>query len=706
MSSSGSNQALVIDGSAIVLQATTTPGTTADNGYTYSVSVSGDSTTITLSIASSGTDAGYTAAGAASLIDGIAYRTLDDTVESGTVTVTLESLSDDGGDTAQLGISSTIAITSNINVAPVIADNGALEAAESFTIDDLGDSTEVVYSSDGSYAYAAGDGAISVFSVDDTGRLTLAQTLTGITDLGSVSEMAISADGRSIYAIDGGGSVYVFSVADDGALSFVSAVDTGNGDASGGLAISEDGAWVYVGTQWNGVARFSRDLSTGALTYVDRVPGEDGSIYSNSRNGVIATAGDYLYVIYTSGSHAILVYQLNDDGTLSTVATLLTGDSGYSAVDYSLAVSDDGQNLYVANPDTGGVAIYQFSGSALTRLSTLTVDGVASIALSDDGSQLYAAAYDGTIGIYTVAGNGTLTLSGSLAGGTGGSDIAVSGDGLSILVAGGGVSRYSGAQTLVLGEALTFAGGLTLKDSNYDALSGGAGNYNGASLSVSASVEGGSFGFADGGGLSYANGVISLDGSAIATLGVSGGVLSVTFTADASTAVANQVLRQLTYSNASATAGSFIQLSVIASDAALAGSAVALTLRVNAVPQVNTDAATGYVLDGATSETAYSFTLFAGLFGDADGDNLNWSVDGLPDGLTFDAATRTISGAATETGAFSLTVTVTDASGPRLLWRWIWRSSRSPTAPRRLMKTPRPPWIRLPRTGSIAPRWI
>ena len=659
--SSGSNQALVIDGSTIVLE--TGSGETTTNGYYYQVSSSGGTTTITITIDSS--DA-YTASDVDSLIDGISYSTLDNAVESGTVTVTLSSLSDEGGDSATLDISSTITITSSVNAAPTLSDENALEAAESFTIDDLGDDVEVAYSADGSYVYAAGDGIVSAFSVDDNGRLTLIGTIT-VEGMNTATEMVVSSDGSSIYIIDTLGEdqydyntdyIYVLSVADDGSLSHVATVSTSNGGATGGLAISEDGAWLYVGTASNDVAIFSRDTTTGEITFLSRTEGEGGS---NSRNGVIVVSGDYVYVIYTGSAHVIIAYQRNDDGTLSKVASLNTSATGYSAVDYSLAVSEDGQYLYVSSPDSDTIAVYQFSGSSLSLLETLTLDGVTDIVLSSDGSLLYAATSSG-ISVYAVSASGTLSLISSIASDAV-SDLAVSDDGLSVLAAGsGGVTRYSAAQTLNQGEETAFASGVTLADSNFDTLNEGNGNYNGASISVSASVSGGDFGFADGDGLTYADGVISLDGSAIATLSVSEGVLTVTFTADTTTAVANQVLQQLTYANDSAAVGSYILLTIVASDGALSSSTVA-TLRVNAVPQVNTDVSAGYSLGTTTSETDYSYTLFSDLFSDADGDSLTWTVTGLPEGLTFDAETLTISGAALETGDFTVTVTVTDASG-------------------------------------------
>ncbi|MBC8152310.1 MAG: putative Ig domain-containing protein [Bacteroidetes bacterium] len=62
----------------------------------------------------------------------------------------------------------------------------------------------------------------------------------------------------------------------------------------------------------------------------------------------------------------------------------------------------------------------------------------------------------------------------------------------------------------------------------------------------------------------------------------------------------------------------------------------------------------------ATLARAYSFVIPAGTFNDPDGELVKWSAENLPAGLTFEAATRTISGTASVVGPKTVTITVTD----------------------------------------------
>jgi hypothetical protein len=76
--------------------------------------------------------------------------------------------------------------------------------------------------------------------------------------------------------------------------------------------------------------------------------------------------------------------------------------------------------------------------------------------------------------------------------------------------------------------------------------------------------------------------------------------------------------------------------------------------------------ATPIANQAATEDSAFSFQLPAGTFADIDaGDSLSYSTSVLPSWLTFNAATRTLSGtpANADVGTVTITVTATDGAG-------------------------------------------
>ena len=207
----------------------------------------------------------------------------------------------------------------------------------------------VVVSPDGANVYAAsvGSNAIDEFARNaSTGALTYLGCigqLSGCTHTPSAEQVSapltivISADGANVY-IAGGAAVTTFSRnAATGLLAFegcegneVPACQTvgptGSFHAAGGLAISPDGHSVYVGAQVGTISTFTRDTTTGALTY-DRCLG-----------------------YFPTCPHPSTMFAINEP--------------------LSLAVSPDGANLYAGNfnNDVVDVLAREAATGALTYL--------------------------------------------------------------------------------------------------------------------------------------------------------------------------------------------------------------------------------------------------------------------------------------------------------------------------------------------------
>ncbi|RJL47185.1 beta-propeller fold lactonase family protein [Pectobacterium carotovorum] len=665
----GANQALVIDGTEITLESGNGAKTTAGAGqYSYTVAVSGATTIVTVSIASS---EAFEPNDVAKLIDGIAYKPLDNTVAGGDVVVTLKSLSDEGGtstDTADLNIHATVTIDSKINVAPVVSASDAPELAELIVVPGMEAPQDVRYSSTGDYAYAIGsDGTLGVFTVGEHGKLTLSQTLSDISALKDVKDIALSADNRSLYATTGDKNIVALSLDDNGQViqvdgSYTQTTPSQNGNITG-LAVSSDGTQVYVATEWNGMVVFTRDATTGSLTLLQ--------VVNNSgidRSGIVASSGNYVVTIGMGEKHTLSVFLRGDNGTLTPVATLETSGEGYGAVDYQLAISKDQQFIYIADPDSGEISVYQLrdgtDGKTLAHSDTKTLSGVNAIYFNANGSQLYALSSEGELQIYSVdASTGALKESGQIKniGDTRG--MVLSPDGQSLLIAGETIQRFSALRTYLYGSDLPFADHIALSDSNLDVLNGGAGNYNGAVVTIGREAPSADdqFGLSAGNNLTLQDGKILQSGTEIGTFAQNQGVLSVTFTADVTKETANNVLKQITYRNiGSQSATETVVLTVTVNDGELNSTVttVALLLTANSAPTLVSQGGNNLTLDtrGAsvtifkdtavnTGEAGQALTkLSIGIDGLNNPHQEYLTVDGTVIDLSKDSAGTTVNG--------------------------------------------------------------
>ena len=230
----------------------------------------------------------------------------------------------------------------------------------------------VTVSPDSLWVYACGydDDAIVVFARDPaTGALTFVEfqmnNVFGVQGLNGVRAVTVSPDGTHLYAAaDRADSLTVFRRnTADGKLTFLErkqdALDNSvDGlDLANAVVVSPDGKHVYsAGTRDDAIGIFSRDAATGLLTFVGVV-----------RDGVDPVEG-------------------------------LFGVRG-------LAVAPDGSHVYAAGTDDNAVTVFErdattgaltFAGTHLDGVGDVRdLAGVQAVALSPDGSTLYAAAASG-----------------------------------------------------------------------------------------------------------------------------------------------------------------------------------------------------------------------------------------------------------------------------------------------------------------------
>ena len=187
-------------------------------------------------------------------------------------------------------------------------DSGLLSLLDTIPASGPGEMARLAVSPDGAHVYAARefDSSIQVFGRDATsGRLSFVEEKRdgqgGVDGLAGVSAIAISGDGRHVYATgpdDTAVAVFARNSA-SGALSFVEVQRDGEGGVQGlgpprAVAVSPDGNLVFVAS-FNSVAVFARDVPTGSLDFLEAEPVGNG-LDGIQGFAVLGSAPQHVYV--------------------------------------------------------------------------------------------------------------------------------------------------------------------------------------------------------------------------------------------------------------------------------------------------------------------------------------------------------------------------------------------------------------------------
>jgi DNA-binding beta-propeller fold protein YncE len=264
------------------------------------------------------------------------------------------------------------------------------------------------------------------------------------TPLSGAESVAVSPDGRSVYVASAtSGTITHFFAAPDGQLTYDGCI---SGDGSGGacavaspdalgsptsVAVSPDGKSVYVAAAQPGAVSHFFAAAGGQLTY-------DGCVSNDGSGGRCADA----------------------PGSPFTSAT-------------SVAVSPDGNSVYVASPDAGMVSTLAAApGGQLTYSGCISADGsngqctdapgtslngVARVAVSPNGNSVYADSFTGSAVLHFFRSGSSGGTSGGGASGGGASGGGTSGGGTS-----GTAAPVLSALTITPGAFTAGAGGPTV----------------------------------------------------------------------------------------------------------------------------------------------------------------------------------------------------------------------------------------------------
>jgi 6-phosphogluconolactonase (cycloisomerase 2 family) len=230
--------------------------------------------------------------------------------------------------------------------------------------------------------------------------------------------VAISPDGKNVYVVGyTSDTLQVFSrdplTGQLGANPIQEFQDHTQLDGAIRVYVSSDGKNVYVTAANAGqILAYARNQSSGLLTLLDRVadctpgPGCFTTQLAGSYGVAISPDGQFLYVS-SINDNAITIFKRDTDGGLrGPINPLYVGTfthAGLAGV-YDLALSSDGVYLYAAsynnNPDTIVVLKRNAIDGTLSYVDTIdagevaTLGGVFRLALCPDGAQLYSASFE------------------------------------------------------------------------------------------------------------------------------------------------------------------------------------------------------------------------------------------------------------------------------------------------------------------------
>ncbi|MEZ5062251.1 MAG: hypothetical protein R2700_12195 [Solirubrobacterales bacterium] len=344
------------------------------------------------------------------------------------------------------------AANGSLTFASCIADStagGCVDDVQSLLLEPNG----IAVSPDGKSVYTVAEGqfglddrVVAHFAADSDGDLHFADCQSDLGQLGGctnrepdvlsgVSDVAVSPNGRSVYATTSLGIVTHFAANATGALSYLGCVGNDSSDGcvdqpgtplSGatGIAVSEDGSDVYVAARArDGIAHFKAD-ALGTLTLADCIndagdancANPPGTPLDGANAVALSPDGKSLYVASANAdSVSHLSIGANGSPTFADcvadqASVGCTPDPGFmldGAED--VAVSPDGANVYVASAladsltrlNTGADGSLQYGGCLADTasggcgdLANSPLNGADGVVVADEGGlgNVYATA--------------------------------------------------------------------------------------------------------------------------------------------------------------------------------------------------------------------------------------------------------------------------------------------------------------------------
>jgi 6-phosphogluconolactonase len=265
-------------------------------------------------------------------------------------------------------------------------------------------------------------------------------------------------------------------------------------DAPSSIAVSSDSTFAFVGTN-DGVYAFRVNSGTGGLSSVSGAP------FSTGNSFTALTVSPNNRVLYAAnGNGTVVVYSINaTTGLLTSIDTENVGTSPSG-----VAVSPNGQFLYVSNQGSNNVSAFRIDGTtgALTfeenESAGTSPSGVAVLTTGSDSFLFVSNQTSNNVSAYRIDGTtGALTAVGApVAAGTAPTGVVVSPNGLFLYVSNQGsndvsaftINGTTGALNSIGGSPFTAGtspSGVTIEPSGqFLYVSNGGGNVSGFQITA------------------------------------------------------------------------------------------------------------------------------------------------------------------------------------------------------------------------------
>ena len=280
--------------------------------------------------------------------------------------------------------------------------------------------------------------------------------------------VAVTPNNRFMYVGCQDGTVDAFVVNYDGTLTPVGPPFANSGSVRG-IAINAAGTFLYTADNAGNTLRvFSINQTTGALTSLPALTVALGA--GAAPRGLAADGAGHLYVALSGAAfNSVGQFNINSGtGALTAIAAPIAA----GLTPERIAVTPNGQHLYVSNYFGNSISVYSIGGGgALTANGAAVSTGSPSrplgLTVHQNGQFLIAtlnlSSVTNNVLVYSIAGNGLLTLVTSVAAGTEASGVTVDPSGSYVYVSNFGsnnvtkfnINQSSGA----LSGAATFATG-------------------------------------------------------------------------------------------------------------------------------------------------------------------------------------------------------------------------------------------------------